>query len=193
MITSDGNRNPVNADFGGIAERGRAASLITQTCLDLTHGQRNRPHTPQTPGASPCSPSCTFWSPDSPGSEEHVEGCELPPRDRGEPQGKGVLDPIDPVHGRLCAATRGPSAASMATPHRGKTRQGSSTPAKRRRRRAASFSPARSGTTSTKPASTSAARPPAGHATPRLRTVAVFHNGPGTWSASQARTLPTPR
>ncbi len=43
MITSGGNRNPANADLGGIIGRGRAASFITQACLDLAHGQRNRP------------------------------------------------------------------------------------------------------------------------------------------------------
>jgi hypothetical protein len=41
-ITSGGNRNPVNADFGGSQGRGRFDSFTAQVCLDLANAQRNR-------------------------------------------------------------------------------------------------------------------------------------------------------
>jgi hypothetical protein len=41
-ITSGGNRNPANADFGGSQERGRFDSFTGQACLDLANDQRNR-------------------------------------------------------------------------------------------------------------------------------------------------------
>jgi hypothetical protein len=40
-IISGGNRNPVNADFGGDQERGRIDSLTGQACPDLANAQRN--------------------------------------------------------------------------------------------------------------------------------------------------------
>jgi hypothetical protein len=42
-ITSDGNRNPANADFGGSPGRGRFDDFTAQACLDLANAQRNGP------------------------------------------------------------------------------------------------------------------------------------------------------
>jgi hypothetical protein len=40
-ITSGGNRNPVNAGFGGSQERGRIDNFTGQACLHLANAQRN--------------------------------------------------------------------------------------------------------------------------------------------------------
>jgi hypothetical protein len=40
-ITSGGNRNPVNTDFGGDQERERIDNFTGQACLDLADAQRN--------------------------------------------------------------------------------------------------------------------------------------------------------
>jgi hypothetical protein len=40
-ITSGGNRNPANADFGGNQGRGRVDSFTGQGCLDLANAQCN--------------------------------------------------------------------------------------------------------------------------------------------------------
>jgi hypothetical protein len=40
-ITSAGNRNPANADFGGNQGRGRLDDFTAQACLDHANAQRN--------------------------------------------------------------------------------------------------------------------------------------------------------
>jgi hypothetical protein len=40
-ITSAGNRNPANPDFGGNQGRGRVDDFTAQACLDLANAQRN--------------------------------------------------------------------------------------------------------------------------------------------------------
>jgi hypothetical protein len=40
-ITSGGNRNPANADFGGSQRRGRLDDFTAQACLDHANAQRN--------------------------------------------------------------------------------------------------------------------------------------------------------
>jgi hypothetical protein len=40
-ITSGGNRNPANADFGGNHGRGRPDDFTAQACLDHANAQRN--------------------------------------------------------------------------------------------------------------------------------------------------------
>jgi hypothetical protein len=42
MMTSGGNRNPANADFGGNHGRGPVDYFTAQVCLDLANAQRNR-------------------------------------------------------------------------------------------------------------------------------------------------------
>jgi hypothetical protein len=40
-ITSGGNRNPANADFGGSHERERGENFTAQVCPDHANAQRN--------------------------------------------------------------------------------------------------------------------------------------------------------